>query len=198
MNIAITSISERSKLVELIAQNSATYECLGYSKSEEPYNGSVAGFEQRYRPGRVSFSSLAELEADYQRYLDSEFSSLVESHCQEITAKREALNTSLDAVAFAHGVQWQADPKSLEKLNNALTTYTPFGALPPGFKWWDAENNPHDADLRFLAEIAAADAERQYLNFVTSVQLKEQARALVPRPGCIGELAEISWPVLSN
>ena len=110
-----------------------------------------------------------------------------------LTAERDRLDTSENATSEAHNTIWQTDPKSLAKLNNALTTYTALGSTPPDFKWWDATNTPHLASIQFLAEIAAADGVRQYKNHTRCVHLKNQVRALIAEPGVRSAIDAIIW-----
>lgn len=194
MKLIKTPSAEHTTIAIVIAQHIDTGECLGYSEHGIEYSGSVSGFKQRYRPGDIEFETLGDLKADFQAWLESELPARIEQHCAALTAERDRRDKDPQSTIEAHGTTWQTGPDDLAKLNDTLTTYTALGGTPEGFKWWDINNVAHDADVTYLAQIAAADAQRQYSNFIQCVTLKTQARALPIEPGSLSKLNAIQWP----
>ncbi|WP_421865134.1 hypothetical protein [Motiliproteus sp.] len=75
-------------------------------------------------------------------------------------------------------VVFQAGPRSMSDLNDAITVFTAVGGTPPGYEWRDENNINHPADLALLASIAAAKAADNNVIWQQSWALKDALDAI--------------------
>lgn len=74
------------------------------------------------------------------------------------------------------GTTFQADYDSQATLTKTLTALTPLGAVPPGFSWWDADNNAVPMTLAELAGLAAMMLNQGWVAFQNKQAKKQAAR----------------------
>jgi hypothetical protein len=128
-----------------------------------------------------------ELPQRHKKLIDDELveMSLAEKAQVDVTQKRFQIEADRDnqllgrkATVVIDTVRYQADPRSMKQLNDALTTFSVIGSTPAGFEWRDAHNVNHPADLMFLATIAAARGEQVNIIWLNSWERKAALDAI--------------------
>ncbi|MGH1461233.1 MAG: hypothetical protein ACRBB6_04275 [Neptuniibacter sp.] len=136
-----------------------TAETLGYFVVE-PVTEPVADVVTEGNPVKVDGQYKQVFES--RSFTDTEWAARVqESKAQKIVQieeERKAAIEDVEATVSVGGITFQADPYSMDQLNDALTIFTALGGTPEGYEWRDITNTNHPADLTLLAQIAAARA----------------------------------------
>lgn len=126
--------------------------------------------------------------------VDKSLSEIKAEKRQEINRIREEKFDDPNVTVEAHGTLWQADKRSLQTLNDAITLFTVHGNTPNGFVWRDYYNVNHPADLAFLVGIASAVSVHRKQIWFTSWTLKAQ----VDTAETAKEVINIIWEDLTE
>jgi hypothetical protein len=101
---------------------------------------------------------------------------LEQARASKLRQLESAYETATQQPVAYMGTTFQADKDSQEILTKTLTSLNPAGGVPPGFAWWDADNNAVPMTLAELNGLAMVMLTQGWAAFQNKQAKKEAAR----------------------
>jgi hypothetical protein len=100
-----------------------------------------------------------------------------QARTEKLAQLERAYETAVQQPVAYMGTTFQADSGSQEILTKTLTSLNPAGGVPPGFAWWDTDNNAVPMTLTELNGLAMAMLTQGWTAFQHKQTKKEAARS---------------------